>query len=221
MKKKIVGITCDIKGKFYESEIAYSEMIIKSGGIPFYLPMTTDEKTASKIISFIDSLLITGSRDIDPTFYGEKKSKFINPLDKNRTLSELLLISLARKKKKKILGICGGMQLLNVALGGTLHQDIKFNIPDAIKHSDGVTHKIKIFPGTFLYKLFKKTSAQVNSYHHQSINILASPLIVSAETKDHIVEAFEDKNGKVLGVQWHPEISKKKIDFSFFNWLRT
>jgi len=170
MKKKIIGITCDIKGKFYESEIAYSEMIIKSGGIPFYLPMTTDKYAASKIISSIDSLLITGSRDIDPAFYGERKSKFINPLDKNRTLSELLLISLARKKKKKILGICGGMQLLNVALGGSLYQDIKFNIPNAIKHSDGVNHKIKIFPGTFLRKLFKKASAQVNSYHHQSIN---------------------------------------------------
>lgn len=219
MMKKIIGITCDIEDKFYKSEIAYSEMVIKSGGIPFYLPMDTNKNNILKIVSCIDALVVTGSRDIDPSFYGESKSKFINSLDKNRTLSELLYIKIAKKKKKKILGICGGMQLINVAFGGSLHQDIKFNIPSSLKHSGGVNHKINIDSQTLLHYLLKQKTALVNSFHHQSINVLGNSLIISAKTKDNVIEAFEDKNKKVLGVQWHPEISKKKNDLIFFKWL--
>ena len=155
MTKKIVGITCDVRGKFYESEIAYSKKVIESGGVPFYLPMETDRRNIVKIIACIDSLIITGSRDIDPSFYGQRKSKLINPLDKRRTLSEILYIECAIKLKKKILGICGGMQLINVALGGSLHQDIKTCVPQSINHSNGIKHKIFINSDSILYKTFK------------------------------------------------------------------
>ena len=219
MRKTIVGITCDIKGKFYESEILYSKKVISAGGIPFYLPMTTEKKNIYKIVSALDSILITGSRDIDPLFYGEKKTKHINPLDKNRTISELLYIMSGIKLKKKILGICGGMQLINVALGGNLHQDINSCLPSAIEHTNGVKHKISISDDSLLSKLFNASESNVNSYHHQSINVLAKSLRVSAITSDGIIEAFEDKKRKVIGVQWHPELSRKKQDLEFFYWL--
>lgn len=217
--KKIVGITCDIKGKYYESEIAYSEKVIKSGGIPFYLPMNTSKKNVSKIISSIDSLIVTGSRDIDPIFYGERKSKFINPLDKDRTISELLYIEFAKKRKKKVFGICGGMQLLNVAYGGSLHQDISFSTKNPVKHSDGAVHKINVKTESKLYKILRKKTVLVNSFHHQSINSLGKGLLITAKTKDNVIEAIESNNGLVIGVQWHPEISKKKLDLEFFKWL--
>lgn len=219
MTKKIVGITCDVQGKFYESEIAYSKKVIESGGVPFYLPMETDRKNIIKIIACIDSLIITGSRDIDPSFYGQRKSKLINPLDKRRTLSEILYIECAIKLKKKILGICGGMQLINVALGGSLHQDIKTCVPQSINHSNGIKHKIFINLDSILYKTFKNKTAMVNSYHHQSIDTLGKSLLVVAQSKDKIIEAFESKSKRILGLQWHPELSNKDIELNFFKWL--
>ena len=123
------------------------------------------------------------------------------------------------KFKKKILGVCGGMQLVNVALGGNLHQDIKSCLQSSIEHAGGVRHKIYINTDSLLSELFKCSESFVNSYHHQSINVLAKPLKVSATTKDGVIEAFEDRSKKVIGVQWHPELSKKKKDLEFFYWL--
>ncbi|MBT3795782.1 gamma-glutamyl-gamma-aminobutyrate hydrolase family protein [bacterium] len=219
MIKKIVGITCDVKGKFYESEIAYSEKVIKSGGVPFYLPMVNDKRNILKVISCIDSLIVTGSRDIDPAFYGQKKSKLINSLDKRRTLSEILYINYAIKLKKRILGICGGMQLINVVLGGSLHQDIKLCVPGANSHSNGTRHKISIKSDSILYEIFRNKSAIVNSYHHQSIDTLGKSLIVVAQSKDKTIEAFESKSKRILGLQWHPELSNKEFELNFFKWL--
>lgn len=225
MTKKIVGITCDIKGKFFESEIIYSQKVINAGGVPFYLPMDTTKKNVSKIAACLDCLIVTGSRDIDPSFYGEKKSSSINELDKNRTLSELIYINIMKKKNKKILGICGGMQLINVAFSGSLYQDIELNIPSSINHNrnsdskKGVRHTIRIATDSTLHRLFGKSIATVNSYHHQAIKLLGNSLIVAAKSEDGIIEAYEDKSGRVLGVQWHPELSKAKSDFEIFKWL--
>ena len=111
------------------------------------------------------------------------------------------------------------MQLINVALGGNLHQDINSCLPSAIEHRNGVKHKISISNDSLLSKLFNASKSNVNSYHHQSINVLAKSLRVSAITSDGIIEAFEDKKRKVIGVQWHPELSRKKQDLEFFYWL--
>ena len=219
MKKIIVGITCDNKEKFYESERYYSDKIIEAGGIPFYLPMTVEPDAVYAVVKNIDALLVTGSRDVDPSFYGEKKTSTINPLDPNRTISELLYIKETRSAKKKILGICGGMQLINIGLGGNLFQDIKTMVPNSIQHTGGSDHFIAINSNSYLSRILKKKRLKVNSYHHQSINKLAKPLLVSARTSDLIVEGIEDKERRIIGVQWHPELSSSEANSSLFKWI--
>ena len=202
MGKSVVGITCDIKGKYFESEKFYSEKILEVGGVPFYLPMITSQKDVRLLVTKIDAIIISGSRDINPSFYDQKKTKNINPLDLNRTKSEILYINEMNKKKKKILGICGGMQLVNVCLGGTLFQDIKSIFPKSIKHTDGARHTINIASPSLLNKIVKKKT-----------------LKSSAESSDQIIEALESDNQKILGVQWHPELSKSKTNLNIFKWL--
>ena len=219
MGKTVVGITCDIKGKFFESEKFYSEMILKAGGVPFYLPMAISKKDVELLARNIDALIVSGSRDIDPRFYRQKATKKINPLDLNRTKSEILYINNIRKKNKKILGICGGMQLINVCLGGTLFQDIKSLVPNSIKHAGGKKHFVEIEKSSLLKKIVKKEKVSVNSFHHQAVDKIPRPLVAAAQTSDSIVEAIESPNGKILAVQWHPELSKSKFDLDIFKWL--
>ena len=117
------------------------------------------------------------------------------------------------------------MQLINVAFSGSLYQDIELNIPSSINHNrnsdskKGVRHTIRIATDSTLHRLFGKSIATVNSYHHQAIKLLGNSLIVAAKSEDGIIEAYEDKSGRVLGVQWHPELSKAKSDFEIFKWL--
>ena len=219
MGKSVVGITCDIKGKYFESEKFYSEKILEVGGVPFYLPMITSQKDVRLLVTKIDAIIISGSRDINPSFSDQKKTRNINPLDLNRTKSEILYINEMNKKKKKILGICGGMQLVNVCLGGTLFQDIKSIFPKSIKHTDGARHTINIASPSLLNKIVKKKTLKVKSYHHQAVDRIAKTLKSSAESSDQIIEALESDNQKILGVQWHPELSKSKTNLNIFKWL--
>jgi len=219
MARTVVGITCDIKEKLFESEKYYSEKIFQAGGIPFYLPMTTSDKDVSSVIGNIDAIIISGSRDIDTSLYGQKKTKKINSLNANRTISEILYINKMNRRKKKILGICGGMQLINVCFGGDLLQDIKTLVPDSIEHENGASHTVKIKETSLLKKILEKDKLKVRSYHHQAINSLSLNLIISAESSDKIIEAVESDDQKILGVQWHPELSNSRGDFNIFRWL--
>ena len=219
MGKTTVGITCDIKGKFFESEKFYSEKILQAGGVPFYLPMATTKKDILSLVDKIDAIVISGSRDIDPTLYGQKKIEKINPLDATRTTSEILYIDSMKRRKKKILGICGGMQLINVCLGGTLLQDIESIVSEALNHKDGANHSITIERKSLLNKIIKKEKIRVKSYHHQAVDRISSSLKPCAKSFDKIIEGIESADGNILGVQWHPELSNTKFDFEIFRWL--
>ena len=109
--------------------------------------------------------------------------------------------------------------MINVVLGGSLHQDIKLCVPGANSHSNGTRHKISIKSDSILYEIFRNKSAIVNSYHHQSIDTLGKSLIVVAQSKDKTIEAFESKSKRILGLQWHPELSNKEFELNFFKWL--
>ena len=160
------------------------------------------ENNLEEIEKICDGLILTGSNiDINPIYYGEEDKK--EKIDEYKT--DKKLIDLFYKKNKPILGICGGMQSINVHFGGSLYQDIQ-------KHNlENTLHEIKIEKDSFLYKTYGTDKKEVNSFHHQAIKNVAQGFNVTAFSNDNTIEAIE--KGNVIGVQWHPE---KMNDLSFF-----
>ncbi|EOI00374.1 glutamine amidotransferase, class I [Enterococcus moraviensis ATCC BAA-383] len=201
--------------------------IQNAGGLPIVLPIG-EEKNAAAYISKIDKLLLAGGQDISPDLFGEEPHPKLEETNRNRDLFELALIKEAIKQNKPIFAVCRGMQLINVALGGTLYQDLSLYSEWKVKHGQQptqpqfATHGIKIEQDSVLYQLFGE-NYRVNSYHHQAINTLAHSLKVTARSDDGIVESIESADGsqRILGVQWHPElrfdVDTKEFDlFKYF-----
>ena len=224
-KKPIIGISIDtginkIYSKFpwYAIRINYINSIISSNGLPLMLP--SKPELADHYFNLVDGILITGGDfDIDPKIYGEKKDKSVVHIDKPRTNFEIKIAKLALKKNKPILGICGGQQLLNVVLNGSLIQHIdKTNI----EHEQGQSknrpsHKVQINLKSKLYKIVKKKEFRVNSAHHQAIKKVGKNLSVNAISEDGIIEGVELNNHKFfLGIQWHPEFFISNYDKKIF-----
>lgn len=169
------------------------------------IPIVSDINV-EEIVDFCDGLIVPGSyADTNPKYYNEK------PLD-NKTYDvdeyafDSKIVTLFNKAQKPIIGICGGLQEVNVLFGGTLNQYID-------NHS-GINHKVKINTNSFLYEVYQKDEIEVNSLHHQSIKDVAPGFIVSAISNDNVVEAIEKEN--IICVQWHPEILKDKAFFKKF-----
>ena len=164
-----------------------------------------------KVIDICDGLLITGrSIDINPKYYGESvipKTNISNYYSKEDEL-DFLLIQSFYKASKPILGVCAGIQAINVCFGGSLYQDI----PNHTSQNSVTMHSIKIESNSFLEKCYRADTLQVNSFHHQAINRVADNFRITATSEDGIIEAIEFNN--IIGVQWHPE---KMMDIKFFN----
>lgn len=190
----------------------YTNAIEKSNGTPIIIPPNFSEKSLMKYLSLCDGFLFTGGKDIHPLLYGLSPINKCNNFDKEVDENTIKLMKLAIKSNKPILCICRGMQLLNVALGGTLYQDIETEIETkTIGHnfnfikSDEV-HSISINNDATLFNYFGN-ELYVNSIHHQSIKTLGKDLIVSATASDGVIEGIElPKKDHVIGVQWHPEM---------------
>ena len=230
MKKPLIGITLDSeepgnysKFSWYAIRNNYLHSIEKFGGIPF--PLLHTQKNIKNIYNLLDGLIITGGNfDIDPNIYGEKSigSRIIK---NNRTSFEISIFKMFLKSSKTILGICGGEQLLNVACGGTLIQDIKRKNRESLEHEqkkprDETSHTVNIIKNTYLSKIIKKNKIMVNSAHHQAIDKLGKNLIINGLANDKIIESIEHISHRwCLGVQWHPEFlitnDDKKIIKSF------
>ncbi|MGX7148743.1 gamma-glutamyl-gamma-aminobutyrate hydrolase family protein [Enterococcus ureasiticus] len=186
--------------------------IQKAGGLPIVLPIG-EETFAADYISQIDKLLLAGGQDISPDFFGEEPHPKLEETNRNRDIFELALIQEAIKQNKPIFAVCRGMQLINVALGGTLYQDLSLYPEWKVKHGQQptqpqfATHDIQIETDSALYHLLGE-KYRVNSYHHQAIHKLAPLLKVTARSSDGIAEAIEsiDTKQRLLGVQWHPEL---------------
>tara|TARA_B100000029_G_C17526880_1_gene941967 strand:- start:276 stop:986 length:711 start_codon:yes stop_codon:yes gene_type:complete len=223
MKKPIIGITLDSeesgnysKFPWYAIRKNYLDSIFKYGGIPF--PLFHKCQSINDLVQNIDSLIITGGNfDIHPNFYNQTL-RGSRSIKNDRTKFEIKIFNYFLKQKKPILGICGGEQLINIACGGDLIQDIKINKKFKINHEqisprNETSHSVFINKNTKLYEIINKNKIYVNSAHHQSVNKLGKNLITAAEADDEIIEAIEHtKHPWCIGVQWHPEFLITKYD---------
>jgi putative glutamine amidotransferase len=218
-KERKIGVLANSSivdsGRFFGIERTYVnrfyvDSVERAGGVPFLLPIVTSETMIETQVNAMDALLFSGGQDIDPSFYGEKPSPFLESVLLKRDHYELALIRIAFKQKKPILGICRGMQLINVAFGGTLYQDLPHHFPKpTVSHNqeppwETPTHEVTILPNTKLHSLIQTPSLLTNSIHHQAVKDLATGFQVSAHSSDGVIEAIERPG--ILGVQWHPEM---------------
>lgn len=221
LEHPIIGISANIltieNGCFMGRERTfvgydYVQAIKNAGGIPVVLPFVEGKEKISRQIELIDGLLLSGGQDIHPHHYGEEPSQRLEEVCPQRDIFEIELVRSAGTLNKPILGICRGLQLMNVAFGGSLFQDIPYAMPDALQHSQNAnpevaTQTIELVEGTILQNLIGQSLLLANSYHHQAIKELAPGFRISARAKDGIVEAIEKEgNFFTLGVQWHPEL---------------
>lgn len=233
MKKPIIGISgsiiIDSSGNFpgyrrsYVNE-DYVKSVIKNGGIPYIIPMNSDEDVVREQVANVDGLILSGGHDVTPKFYNQEPHKSLGGILPERDVFDFNLVRFAVEKNIPILGICRGFQILNVYFGGTLHQDINLKEKTFIKHNQVnfpsmVSHSVDLMDNTKLKEMFNEDCIMVNSFHHQIIDKVAGDFVTSAISKDGVVEAIENQNYKyMLGVQWHPEMlhdSYEKMNLLF------
>ncbi|MDP6559076.1 MAG: gamma-glutamyl-gamma-aminobutyrate hydrolase family protein [Candidatus Binatia bacterium] len=218
----LIGITPDIQsgGKHAVSgEPAifllerYNRAVLEAGGIPLILPILTSRGPIQRLLDRCNGILLTGGDfDIHPRHYGEEPQEGLRDIKEERTEFELEVISLALDRDLPLMGVCGGEQAINVALGGTLYQDIALQVPDALEHLQSTVekeagHRIQVHNGTLLSKILECRSLEVNTTHHQAVKQVGRKLIVNAVSEDGVIEGIESTNHSfVLGVQWHPEL---------------
>ena len=213
----MIGVTLDSeqpggysKYPWYALRQNYAQAIAGAGGLPVALPH--DPGLAAAYLDRIDALVVTGGAfDVDPALYGDGDRHASVTLKEGRTAAELALIQGAMGRGMPVLGICGGQQLLAVALGGTLIQHIPDAIPDALPHEQPnprheAGHPVAITAGTLLHRIVGTAEMAVNSSHHQAVRAPGPRAIVNATAPDGVIEGVEDPSRRFcLGVQWHPE----------------
>jgi putative glutamine amidotransferase len=231
MARPIIGLTLDhepeggwSKFPWYAIRENYCTAVRRAGGLPLLLPHEPD--LAEAYLEAIDGLVVTGGGfDIDPAMFGaETRHPSVKTKDR-RTAFELAAVEAALARDMPVLGICGGQQLLNVALGGTLIQHIPDEVPGALLHRqpnprNEPGHRVRIVAGTLLRRIAGADSFAVNSAHHQSVKEVGIGLVVDAVADDGVIEGIEDARRRFcLGVQWHPEFELSDSDRCIFRAL--
>lgn len=210
--KPVIGITSNVEFDLKHTlSNDYLQAVINAGGIPFVIPIGV-ENDVRQIAEKLDGLVLSGGGDIDPTLFGEEPHQKLGSISPGRDSSEMALIQRFLEIDKPILAICRGIQILNIAAGGDMFQDIHSQTDnELIQHSQNATryhysHYVKVEKNSLLENIAGQTKFKVNSFHHQAVRNVATPFIVSARASDGIIEAIESPQHKfVLGVQWHPE----------------
>lgn len=233
MKKPTIGVVCieyrDPVVTWYPKRFSiiqtYIEAIENAGGLPFIIPLTAKD-TLMEMHSRLDGLVLGGGGDIHPQFYGEEPSGNLDRMSMRQDRVELAMAGWSILERKPTLGICRGMQIINVALGGTLHQDIATEVKTDIDHNESFTakdfsknvHDIILQPGSRTAKALGTDRTAINSLHHQAIKDLAPDLRVVGTAPDGIIEAVEGKQDMYLvGIQAHPEVMARPEDSPWRN----
>jgi putative glutamine amidotransferase len=191
---------------------AYLHAVQQAGGVPLLLPPQLSKSSLERLVRGLDALLLTGGGDMDPTSFGEAPHPTLYDVAPSRDALETQVTLIALEKRTPLLAICRGIQVLNVALGGSLHQDVGTDPGTEIQHSqkearDQATHKVKVAAGSRLSRVLGGEDLEVNSFHHQVIKSPGRGLVAVAWAPDQLIEGVEldDDSRWVLGVQWHPE----------------
>ena len=191
---------------------AYVTALERAGLIPLIVPPLSSAEAASSVLDSVAGLVLTGGEDVDPARYGEKRHEKVVSVNAARDATEAALVEEARARGTPVLAICRGIQILNVALGGSLVQDIPTQCESTIDHDEegartSRSHEISIEPGSLIAKAVGTEHCSVNSFHHQSVKRVADGMRVTARSPDGIIEGIEstDEDWWAMGVQWHPE----------------
>jgi len=230
-QKPLIGISMDAEGPggysnfpWYVVRENYCSSVANVGGIPF--PLTHDLDLVESYLSLIDGLLITGGDyDVDPALYGAPTRHPTVKIKLKRTNFEIAMVKKALEKNIPVLGICGGHQVINVALGGSLIQHIPDEVPDSLEHVQPTPrsepwHPVKIKKETLLHQITGVEDLQVNSGHHQAVKDPGNGVVVNAHAPDGVIEGFEVPEYRFcLGIQWHPEFTITPQDQRIFETL--
>lgn len=240
MKKPIIGISCSFSQNGQIGVVShlgapsqewqlladdYIQAIEKAGGIPVILPVVENPETILPILGKLDGIIFTGGNDVSPLCYNEIPSSSVGEVSVKRDNADLVLIkSVLENHQIPILGICRGCQLLNVVLGGTLHQDLAKDGVTKNEHFllsypiENISQIANIEANSRLAKIFSSKSIGINSFHHQAVKDLGKNLVVAAKAEDGVIEAIEIPGERfIVGVQWHPEMMQRnKVNHSVF-----
>jgi putative glutamine amidotransferase len=221
--RPVIGITCSLGGEtlggtsyFLERNIVglgYVRAIEHVGGTPIALPHVRESACLDGYLGLLDGLLLPGGGDIDPLLFGQEPHPQLGGVDRQRDDLELELTRKALEQDMPIFGICRGSQILNVAAGGTLYQDIAAEMPQpTLSHNQKgagwyASHTIDIVPDSQMHRIIGATTARVNSFHHQAIRDVPEGFVATAHAKDSVIEAIESRTHRfALGVEYHPEL---------------
>lgn len=229
--KPVIGLTSQnefgVNRKYNRLNYTYINAVVEGGGVPLIFPILKELEDLDRYLDLVDGIIFTGGEDLSPLRYGEEPMREVDVISYERDNMEFELFKRAYKRNMPILGICRGLQLSNISLGGTLYQDINKQVPNCLGHvstyhvEEGY-HSINIVEDSILHKIFNKSKISVNSLHHQAIKDLGKDLKITAISKDGIIEGIESTNEKfLLGVQFHPEgmITNHKEFVKIFNYF--
>jgi len=216
--RPVIGISCSTlaaqevgEHRRFALPEYYVTCVVAAGGLPLILP-TVDVSDVAAYLPRIDGLVLSGGYDLDPHTFGEEPHPALGVVDVMRDHFEIELSRGVRDQGVPLLAICRGVQVLNVAYGCTLIQDIPAQVPNALRHEQqairrsAVSHSIDVVEGSHLHEIVGGLRTKVNTFHHQSVGIVAEGLTVTATAPDGIIEALEDpEHPFCVGVQWHPE----------------